>query len=55
MRAHDLDLAHRDAAGDARQILGEGQPVDQLLALAEAGRRSRSRSAQPCIARSAAT
>ena len=35
VRAHGLDLVHRDAAGDPRQVLGEGQAVHQLLALAE--------------------
>ena len=36
VRAHGLDLVHRDAAGDPGAVLGEGEAVDQLLALAEA-------------------
>ena len=33
---HELELAHGDAAGDLRQVFGEGGGEDQLLELAEA-------------------
>ena len=33
---HELQLAHGDAAGDLRQVFGEGGGEDQLLELAEA-------------------
>ena len=32
---HELELAHGDAAGDLRQVFGEGGGEDQLLELAE--------------------
>ena len=35
LRPDQLELAHRDAAGDLRQVLGEGGGEDQLLELAE--------------------
>jgi hypothetical protein len=54
LRAHDLGLAHRDAAIDLPEVFAEGDLVDQLLDLAELALAS-SRSAQPCIWRSAST
>jgi hypothetical protein len=35
VRADRLDLAHRDAAGDAGEVLGEAELEDQLLALGQ--------------------
>ena len=52
---HELELAHGNAAGDLREVFGEGGGEQQLLELAEARLRRASRVPQTCIWRRPST